>query len=70
MGIEEELDRKLTDEKKTQLIQRVTESVNDGVLNIRDWMAIYEILLEAHRRAEAEIAERILEESLRGDAEC
>lgn len=57
----------LTQEKRDQLIRRVTEVANEGVLKLPDWLAIYDILLEALAREEVVALEDYLIESLNGD---
>lgn len=60
-------DIKLTQEKKEQLIRRVTEVADSGALKMSDWMAIYDILLEACEREKAETMEQVLINSLSED---
>lgn len=60
---------KLTEEKKEQLLMRVKEALDNDVLNLVDWMAIYDVLLEACEREKAETLERYLAECLKGDDE-
>ena len=55
----------LTQEKKDQLIRRVTEAAESGVLKMQDWAAIYDILLEACHREEIAIFEQYMVDSLK-----
>ncbi len=55
----------LTQEKKEQLIRRVTEAAESGVLKMQDWAAIYDILLEACHREEIAIFEQYMVDSLK-----
>ncbi len=57
-------DLELTQEKREQLICRVTELANNGVLKVPDWMAIYDILLEACHREKIMTMEQYLIDSL------
>ena len=62
---------KLTEEKKKQLLFRVEQALEEDVLNLLDWMTIYDILLEAFERRSAEVQEEYMIESLKeGDEEC
>ena len=55
-----EMDEKLTQEKKNQLIERVTMVANLDALRMRDWCAIFEILSEACERERVESTEKYL----------
>ena len=57
---EEELNKKLDDEKKVNLLKRVQEAIENDALCIRDWLGIYEILLNAIQREEAVSTENYL----------
>ena len=58
---------KLTQEKKEQLLFRVKEALFEkDMLDMTDWMKIYDVLLNACQREEAEVYERYMEESLKG----
>ena len=57
---EEELNRKIDDEKKANLLNRVQEAIRNDTLCIRDWLGIYEILLKAIQREEAVSRENYL----------
>lgn len=72
--MEEHLNEKIDEEKRDQLIRRINELYESGVLKIRDWMAIYEIFINACNREAANAYEdymlHILEEDVdEGDAE-
>lgn len=60
---------KLTEEKKEQLLMRVKEALDNDVLNLVDWMAIYDVLLEACEREKAEVFEQYMVERLKGGEE-
>ena len=61
LGMEE---TELTEEKKEQLIRRVTEAAESGTLKMKDWMDIYDILLAALEREKAVTMEQFLIDSL------
>ncbi len=61
-------DLELTQEKKEQLIRRVTEATESGVLKMQDWIAIYDILLEACHREEIATIEQYMIDCL--NEEC
>ncbi len=54
----EELD--LTQEKKEQLIERITELLNENILKVSDWCKIYDVMLEACDRENALFLENYL----------
>ena len=58
---------KLSEEKKQQLLKRVKEALDDDLLDITDWMKMYDILLEACERKSSEIMEDYLAQSVEGD---
>lgn len=64
-----ELNDKITDERFDQLIVRLRQLHAEGTLRNRDMMAMYDLMLEACQRDEAETLERYLSESLKGDVE-
>lgn len=67
---EYDLDMELTEDKKKQLIDRVTECANGGILRSGDWFAIYDILLEAtHREHMRAVEEYVIEQVNGGDSE-
>lgn len=63
--MEERLDAELTEEKRDQLIQRITDLTRDKILRTRDWIAIYDVLLNACEREEAAEKEKMLEAQIR-----
>lgn len=63
----EELGKQIDGEKLEHLIMRIREVYENGALKIRDWMAIYELLIDACEREKAATLEKILIESLNGD---
>ena len=65
----EELEKRIDDEKFEHLITRIREAHEEGVLKIRDWMAMYEILIAACEREEAETMERIIEDRINAEGE-
>lgn len=70
--MEEELNKRITDEQRDQLINRINQLYDEGVMRVRDWMAMYDIMLEACERDKAETVEKYIEECLKpeeGDAE-
>ena len=70
--MEEELNKRITETQRDQLINRINQLYDEGVIRIRDWMAMYDIMLEACKRDKAETMEKYIEECLKpegGDAE-
>lgn len=59
----EELEKRIDDEKCEQLIRRIREAHAKGVLKIRDWIAMYDLLVYAYEREKAETYERIVSNS-------
>ena len=57
---------KLTEEKKEQLLRRVKEALDKDVLNMVDWMKIYDVLLEACERSATEAFENYMVKSVEG----
>ena len=55
---------KLTDEKKEQLLYRVKEALDEDLLDITDWMKMYDIILEACERKSCEVMEEYLAHSI------
>lgn len=64
-----ELNDKITDERFEQLIVRLRQLHAEGTLRNRDMMAMYDLMLEACQRDEAETLERYLTESLNAEAD-
>ena len=62
-----EKDISLTQERKDQLVMRVKQCLDEGILNLYDWMKIYDILLEACNRDSIETMEAYLEQSITGE---
>ena len=58
------LDDKITEEKRDQLIRRINELYDKGALTVQDWMAIYDVFLAACGREKAAAYERYLEDCL------
>ncbi len=54
----------LTQEKKEQLIQRITDLLDQNVLKVPDWCAMYDIMLEACERDQAVTMENYLRDCL------
>ena len=50
----------LTAEQKEQLIQRITDLLDTGVLKSKDWCAMYDIMLGACEREKATTMEDYL----------
>lgn len=65
--MDEEL--RLTDEKKEQLLRRVKECLDNNVLNLVDWMKIYDVLLEACDREAIAVQEEYMRLSVEGGGE-
>ena len=63
----EELGEVLDEEKFNQLIGRLRELYDQGTLQIQDWVAIYDIMLEALERDKAETFERFMEARINGE---
>ena len=60
-------DLELTQEKKEQLIRRITDLLEQNVLKVPDWCAMYDIMLEACEREKALSMENYLIDCLDGD---
>lgn len=60
-------DDKLSPKDKEQLIQRIQEAMDSLTKN--DFIAIYEILLNACKRDMADLAEQMMIESINGEEE-
>ena len=56
----EELERKLDEEKRDHLVNRINQLYEEGVLRVRDWLAMYDIMLEACERERADTMEQML----------
>lgn len=54
-------------DKRKQLVRRVKELVREGILKERDWVAIYDILLNACEREKARTVEQLLIAGLNKD---
>lgn len=69
--MEEELNKVIDEEKRDGLIKRINELYDNGVLKIRDWIAIYEVFIAACNREKAESFEKYMINSIseEGDAE-
>ena len=65
----DELEKVLDEEKYNQLIRRITELYEQGTLKIRDWMAMYDILLAALERDKAETFELLMESRINGEGD-
>ena len=63
----DKLEKQLDREKLEHLIMRIREVYDNGALKIRDWMGIYNLLIDACERERAATVENILIESLNGD---
>lgn len=63
----EELEKQIDDEKFEQLIRRIRDAHDEGILKIRDWMAMYEILINACQREEAETMEKIITDRINAE---
>ena len=64
-----ELNDKITDERFEQLIVRLRQLHAEGTLRNRDLMEMYNLMLAACQRDEAETLERYLAESLNAEAD-
>ena len=67
--MEERLNEKIDDEKCEQLIGRIREAHAKGVLKIRDWIAMYDLLIDAYEREKAETYESIIANSINAEGE-
>lgn len=67
--MEERLQTRISDEQRDQLIGRINELHANGILRIRDWIGIYNLLLEACQRDKAEALEAYLSEALKDEGE-
>lgn len=67
--MEEHLQTKISDEHRDLLIGRINELCDKGVLRMRDWIAMYDLMLEACERDKAETLEEYLTETLKDEGE-
>ena len=67
--MEDELNKVISDEQYDQLIGRIREAHEEGVLKIRDWMGMYELLIGAFEREQAETMERIITDRLNAEGD-
>lgn len=58
--MEEELNKRISEEQRDQLIGRINELYENGVLRMRDWIGMYDIMLESCERDRAETYEEII----------
>lgn len=58
--MEDELNKRISEEQRDQLVGRINELYENGVLRVRDWMGMYDIMLEACERDKAETYEEII----------
>ena len=67
----EELEKVISEKQRDQLVGRIMEAYDEGVLRIRDWIAIYDLLIDAFERESAETMEKIIADRINaeGDAE-
>ena len=65
----EELEQRIDEEKLEQLVGRIREAYENGLLRISDWLAMYEILINACERDKAETMEEYLADALKIDEE-
>ena len=68
--MEDELNKVISDEQYDQLIGRIREAHEEGVLKIRDWIAMYELLIDAFEREKAETIETIIAERLKAESDA
>jgi hypothetical protein len=61
------MEDKVSEEKRDELIGRIRKLCDNGTMRIRDWRAMYDIMLEACERAEAEAFERYMEDVVNSD---
>jgi len=62
---------RLTEEKKQQLLKRVKDCLDDDVLNLFDWIEIYNVLLKACDREAIATQEEYMRLSVEGGgSEC
>ena len=69
MLMEEELNKVIDEEKRDALIKRINELYSEGVLKIRDWMAIYDVFIAACNREAANAYENYMLHSLEEDGD-
>ena len=67
--MEERLNEAIDEEKRDQLIRWINELYDNGVLKIRDWMSIYDILVNACEREAAIAYENLMTESINESTE-
>ena len=67
--MEEELQKKISEEQRDQLIGRICSLYDEGVLRIRDWMAMYDLMLEACERERSETLETMITERINAEGE-
>lgn len=61
------LEDRITEEKRDQLVNRVKELYDRGVLRNCDWMAIYDIFLKACQRDAVDTFEQYLIDCINGE---
>ena len=64
-----ELEQRIDDEKCEQLIARIREAHGNGALKIRDWIAMYDLLIEACEREKAEALEDYITEQINSEGD-
>ena len=67
--MEDELNKVISDEQYDQLIGRIREAHEEGVLKICDWIGMYELLIGAFEREKAETIERIITDRLNAEGD-
>lgn len=67
--MEEELQKEISDEQYERLIGRIREAHAEGVLKIRDWIAMYDLLVDAYEREKAETMERIITDRINAEGD-
>lgn len=67
--MEKELNKVISEEQRDQLIVRINELYDNGVLKIRDWIAMYDLMLEACERDSIATYEQIVEASINSEGD-
>ena len=62
--MEERLNERISEKQRDQLIGRIRDLCNNGVMRRRDWIAMYDIMLEACERDKVETLEEYLKHAM------
>lgn len=65
----EELEQRIDEGKLEKLIGRIREAYDNGVLRVRDWMAMYDLLIDACEREKAAAMEQYIVEVINEESD-